>query len=112
MLGNNQNEAGYYKVPAYGQGKILNQSVWDDFNLECFTCATALEAAQRVASGVPTWRYVHHGDWDNTRFVPILQHIHEEHTLTAFQTIPYQRRLPRRGLTHDLRRLSRCQRPP
>ncbi|KFY03178.1 hypothetical protein O988_01662 [Pseudogymnoascus sp. VKM F-3808] len=70
MLGNNQNEAGYYKVPAYGQGKILNQSVWDDFNLECFTCATALEAAQRVASGVPTWRYVHHGDWDNTRLYP------------------------------------------
>lgn len=70
MLGNNYNEAGYYKVPAYGQGRILNQSVWDDFNLECFTCATALEAAQRVANGVPTWRYVYHGDWDNTRFVP------------------------------------------
>lgn len=70
MVGNNYNEAGYYKVPAYGQGRILNQSVWDDFNLECFTCATALEAAQRAANGVPTWRYVHHGDWDNTRFVP------------------------------------------
>lgn len=72
MLGNNHNEAGYYKVPAYGQGKILNQSVWDDFNLECFTCATALEASQRVANGVPTWRYRHHGDWDNTRFVPYI----------------------------------------
>lgn len=72
MVGNNYNEAGYYKVPAYGQGRILNQSVWDDFNLECFTCATALEAAQRVANGVPTWRYVHHGDWDNTRFVPYI----------------------------------------
>ncbi|KFY93000.1 hypothetical protein V498_04617 [Pseudogymnoascus sp. VKM F-4517 (FW-2822)] len=70
VVGNNYNEAGYYKVPAYGQGRTLNQSVWDDFNLECFTCATALEAAQRVANGVPTWRYVHHGDWDNTRLYP------------------------------------------
>ncbi|KFY08762.1 hypothetical protein V492_05931, partial [Pseudogymnoascus sp. VKM F-4246] len=70
MLGNNENEAGLYKISAYGQGRILNQSVWDEFNLQCFTCATALGAAQRVKSGVKTWRYVHHGDWDNTRLYP------------------------------------------
>lgn len=40
------------------------------FNLEAFTCASAIEASARVSSGVPTWRYRYFGDWGNLRLFP------------------------------------------
>lgn len=72
-MGHNHYEAAYYKVPAFGQGRVLNESIWTDFNLECFTCASALEATQRAKNNIPVWRYRYHGDWNNTRSInPIL----------------------------------------
>jgi carboxylesterase type B len=70
LLGNNDNEAGYYKISAYGQGKILNDSAWDAFNLQDFTCATSLSARFRANHSVPTWRFRYFGDWDNLRLYP------------------------------------------
>lgn len=70
LIGQNNNEAGYYKIAAYAKGTILNDTEWDDFNLEDFTCAVSLEAANRVKSLVPTWRFRYFGDWDNLRLYP------------------------------------------
>lgn len=48
---------------------MLNESSWDDFNLEDFTCTVSLEARNR-AKHVPTWRFRYFGDWDNLRLYP------------------------------------------
>ena len=67
LNGNNDNEAGYYKIPAYAQNVTLNASSWDEFNLEDFTCPTSTESDNRAAHGVPTWRFRYFADWDNLR---------------------------------------------
>jgi len=70
LAGNNDNEAGYYKIAAYAQGNILTDAQWDKFNLEDFTCPTATEATNRAKFGVPMWRFRYFGDWDNLRLYP------------------------------------------
>lgn len=67
LNGNNDNEAGYYKIPAYAQNVTLNASSWDAFNLEDFTCPTSTESDNHALHGVPTWRFRYFGDWDNLR---------------------------------------------
>lgn len=70
LAGENDNEAGYYKIPAFAQGKIFTDDVWKYFNLECFTCPLAKEADIRAKHGVPMWRFRYLGDWDNLRLYP------------------------------------------
>lgn len=70
MLGNNHNEAGYYKIASFAKGVTLSDAAWDDFNRACFTCANALEAANRARIGVPTFLFRYFGDWDNLRLYP------------------------------------------
>jgi len=70
LLGNNDNEAGYYKVAAYAQGTILPDSAWDDFNAESFTCPNTYEAYHRRKQNVPVWLFRYFGDWDNLRLYP------------------------------------------
>jgi cholinesterase len=60
LNGNNDNEAGYYKIPAYA-------SSWDEFNLEDFTRPTSTESYNRRVQGVPTWRFRYVADWGNPR---------------------------------------------
>jgi cholinesterase len=67
LNGNNDNEASYYKIPAYAQNVTLNASSWDEFNLEDFTCPTSTESNNCAVYGVPTWRFRYFGDWDNLR---------------------------------------------
>jgi cholinesterase len=67
LNGNNDNEAGYYGIPAYAPNVTLNASSWDEFNLEDFTCPTSTESDSRAAYGVPTWGFRYFGDWDNLR---------------------------------------------
>ncbi|KAF2149811.1 alpha/beta-hydrolase [Myriangium duriaei CBS 260.36] len=70
MFVNNNNEAGYYKIPAYAQGNILPESDWDEFNAESFTCPNSYSAYHRAAQGVPTWLVRYFGDWSNIRLYP------------------------------------------
>ena len=70
LLGNNENEQGYYKIPAYAQGNNLTEAQWADFLLADFTCPNSLEARNRVKYGVPTWQFRYFGDWDNIRLYP------------------------------------------
>jgi len=70
MLGHGDNEAGYYKIAAFGQGRVLSDEAWDEFNRACFTCANSLEAKNRAKIGVPTFLFRYFGDWDNLRLYP------------------------------------------
>jgi cholinesterase len=53
LNGNNDDEAGYYKIPACAQNVTLNASSWDEFNLEDFTCPTSTESGNRAAYDFP-----------------------------------------------------------
>ncbi|KAF6829123.1 carboxylesterase [Colletotrichum plurivorum] len=70
LLSNNNNEDGYYRIPAYGNGVVPTQEQVSTFLLESFTCPNAHQAAARRAQGVPAWVYRYLGDWDNTRLFP------------------------------------------
>ncbi|KAF8195313.1 cholinesterase, partial [Mycena galopus ATCC 62051] len=67
LLGNLDNEAGFYRIRGFTADLNLTDAQWDLFNLEAFTCATSQTAAFRARAGVPTWRYRYFGDWDNLR---------------------------------------------
>lgn len=53
LNGNNDDEAGYYKIPACAQNVTLNASSWDEFNLEDFTCPTSTESGNRATYDFP-----------------------------------------------------------
>ncbi|KAK7964099.1 cholinesterase precursor [Apiospora saccharicola] len=67
LTGNNDFEAGWYKLSAYAVRINLTEAQWDLYNERAFTCPSAYTANYRAQYGVPTWRYRYFGDWDNLR---------------------------------------------
>ncbi|KAI4278728.1 MAG: hypothetical protein L6R38_005183, partial [Xanthoria sp. 2 TBL-2021] len=67
LLGQTNNEAAYYKIPAFRQSTTLPASQWQEFNAFSFTCPTAFAARARASFDIPTWRFRYFGDWDNLR---------------------------------------------
>ncbi|KAI7224544.1 hypothetical protein KC330_g9263, partial [Hortaea werneckii] len=65
LLGNNNNEQGYYMIPATAAGANVTEEEGDAFLLSSFTCPNTFQAEQRRAHGVPIWQYRYFGDWDN-----------------------------------------------
>ncbi|KAF9871021.1 carboxylesterase [Colletotrichum karsti] len=70
LFGNNDNEDGYYRIPAYANGIVPTPAQVTSFLLESFTCPNTYQASARLAQGVPAWVYRYFGDWDNTRLFP------------------------------------------
>ncbi|KAK2025667.1 carboxylesterase [Colletotrichum zoysiae] len=70
LFGNNNNEDGYYRIPAYGNGVIPTSDQVASFLLESFTCPNSYQAKARSEQGISTWVYRYFGDWDNTRLFP------------------------------------------
>ncbi|KAL8948952.1 MAG: hypothetical protein Q9222_004904 [Ikaeria aurantiellina] len=70
LAGNTDKEDGFYRISAAGQNVTLTEQQWLLFDLEGFTCPTAIETSARVDAGVPTWRYRYFGDWPNLRLYP------------------------------------------
>ncbi|KAK1723051.1 hypothetical protein CaCOL14_001996 [Colletotrichum acutatum] len=70
LFGNNNNEDGYYRIPAYGNGVIPTQAQVESFLLESFTCSNSHQGRARSDNDVPAWVYRYFGDWDNTRLFP------------------------------------------
>lgn len=70
FAGNNNNEAGFYRIPAYGKGVVPTQAQVDAFHLQSFTCPIAYQANAREDHGVPAWVWRYFGDWENTRLYP------------------------------------------
>ncbi|KAL8748564.1 MAG: hypothetical protein Q9184_007216 [Pyrenodesmia sp. 2 TL-2023] len=67
LMGHNNNEAGWYKIPAFSQGTTLPLYQWQQFNDGSFTCPIAFTARHRASFDVPTWRFRYYGDWENLR---------------------------------------------
>ncbi|KAL2126828.1 hypothetical protein VTI74DRAFT_174 [Chaetomium olivicolor] len=71
LAGNNDNEAGYYRIPAYGNGGVVpTDAQVAAFHLESFTCPVRASVSARRAHGVAAWGYRYFGDWENTRLYP------------------------------------------
>ncbi|PTB48814.1 hypothetical protein M431DRAFT_10506 [Trichoderma harzianum CBS 226.95] len=68
MLGNTNNEDGFYRLVPFAQICLLptSQDV-TQFLLESFTCPVTFQAAARRNHGVPAWTFRYMADWDNTR---------------------------------------------
>lgn len=70
LFGNNNNEDGYYRIPAYGNGVVPTDAQVKSFLLESFTCPVSYQAKARRDHNVPSWAYRYLADWDNTRLFP------------------------------------------
>lgn len=70
LFGNNNNEAGYYRIPAFAQGTVPTDEQVATFHLESFTCPVSHQVSARRAHNTPAWAYRYFGDWDNTRLYP------------------------------------------
>ncbi|KAM0193526.1 hypothetical protein ACHAPI_007595 [Fusarium lateritium] len=70
LFGHNNNEDGYYRIPAYGNGITPTDAQVESFLLESFTCPVSYQAKARKAHQVPSWAYRYMADWDNTRLYP------------------------------------------
>ncbi|KAI9901074.1 hypothetical protein N3K66_002891 [Trichothecium roseum] len=69
LMGNNDNEDGFYRIPAYanGGGFVPTDEQARVFLLESFTCPVSFQARARRAHDVPAWTYRYAADWPNTR---------------------------------------------
>ncbi|KAF5268941.1 hypothetical protein FOXYS1_153 [Fusarium oxysporum] len=70
LFGHNNNEDGYYRIPAYGNGVTPTDAQVKSFLLESFTCPVSYQAKARRDHGVAAWAYRYLADWDNTRLFP------------------------------------------
>lgn len=68
MLGNANNEDGFYRLVPYALTGLLptSQDV-AEFILESFTCPVIFQASARRSHGVPAWAFRYMADWDITR---------------------------------------------
>ncbi|KAL7931822.1 Alpha/Beta hydrolase protein [Trichoderma chlorosporum] len=68
MLGNTNNEDGFYRLPPYAlTGLLPTTEDVTEFILEAFTCPVTFQASARRNHGVPAWAFRYMADWDNTR---------------------------------------------
>ncbi|KAM0319905.1 hypothetical protein ACHAPQ_010180, partial [Fusarium lateritium] len=61
LIGNNQNEAGLFRLLQPNQ----TDGYWQDFNDRLYTCADAARLSRAIAEGNPSWRYRYFGDFQN-----------------------------------------------
>ncbi|KAM0193480.1 hypothetical protein ACHAPI_007549 [Fusarium lateritium] len=61
LIGNNQNEAGLFRLLQPNQ----TDAYWQDFNDRLYTCADAARLSRAIAEGNPSWRYRYFGDFQN-----------------------------------------------
>ncbi|XP_014550632.1 hypothetical protein COCVIDRAFT_114979 [Bipolaris victoriae FI3] len=70
FLGHNNNEQGYYVIPAFAAGRNITEAQASQFLLESFVCPVSYEAKNLVINSIPTFVYRYYGDWENTRLYP------------------------------------------
>jgi cholinesterase len=67
LVGNNNNEAGLFRLFALAANRTFTDFEWCLFNADIFTCPAAKAARYRVENGVGTYRYRYYGDFYNLR---------------------------------------------
>jgi len=63
LIGNTDNEAGFFKAIGTIFGIHESESFWDEFNFGTFVCPSALRANFSIAAHQPTWRYRYFGSF-------------------------------------------------
>lgn len=61
LIGNNQNEAGLFRLFQPNQ----SDAYWQHFNDRLYTCADARRISRAIEEGNPAWRYRYFGDFAN-----------------------------------------------
>ena len=67
LTGNNDYEAGSFKITTAGAGIQISDLDWAVYDLSTFSCPASNAALARFVHGVPTWRYRYFGDFPNLR---------------------------------------------
>ena len=67
LTGNNDYEAGLFKILAAEAGIRLPAIDWAIYDLVTFSCPAADAALARSSHGIPTWRYRYYADFPNLR---------------------------------------------
>lgn len=70
LIGNNNLESAFYRIAAFATSKAFTTTQQTLFNLEAFTCATAIEASSRASQNVTVYRYRYFGDFANLQLFP------------------------------------------
>lgn len=67
LIGNNNYEAGLFRVQFALRGELLADNFWDALNLQAFTCPSGLRANASIAANIPVWRYRYFGVFPNLK---------------------------------------------
>ncbi|OIW30085.1 putative carboxylesterase [Coniochaeta ligniaria NRRL 30616] len=88
LIGQNNNEAGLFKVLFALQNVTYPEAEWDFLQTSIYTCPISERAAASVLNGVPTWRYRYFGNFPNLQLstVPDSGAWHGIETATVFGT--------------------------
>jgi cholinesterase len=65
LVGNNFNEAGFFKILAIAGGHNFTEIQWALLNIAIFQCGSRQAAKYRVQNGVDVWRYLYIGNYSN-----------------------------------------------
>ncbi|KAF2230290.1 alpha/beta-hydrolase [Viridothelium virens] len=71
FTGNNDYEAGLFKVLAKAGNERIPDILWAIFNLAVFTCPASDAANVRATHNVPVWRYRYFGEFPNLRLTSV-----------------------------------------
>lgn len=88
------NEAGFYKILGVATKINLTEDQFDDFNLQAFTCAAAIEAENRVNNCVTVYRYRGFMDFEGLRMYPTAGAYHGSDLNFWFGNAPFQAQAP------------------
>ncbi|KAF2171591.1 hypothetical protein M409DRAFT_63239 [Zasmidium cellare ATCC 36951] len=88
LMGNNDNEAGFYVFRYGGQENFnLSQAAQDYIGYGLYVCPGAVEAATRANAGYPVYRYEYMGDWPNLELYAGSRAYHTAETSLVFGTM-------------------------
>jgi cholinesterase len=90
LIGNTDNEAGFFKAIGTISGVHEPESFWDQFNLATFVCPSATRANASISAHLPTWRYRYFGSFPNLQIQsdPDSGAYHSSELSLLFGTIP------------------------
>lgn len=90
LIGNNDNEAGYFIAMASLYNSYLPDSAWSAFSNYVFACPAAQRANSSTVADAPTWRYRYFGDFEDLRLTssPDSGAYHGSEIALIFGTLP------------------------
>lgn len=87
LIGNNDYEAGLFRLQLASNRIVFPDYFWDGFNLQEFTCPAGLRANASLAANNPTWRYRYFGEFPNTMISPQVGAWHASELQLLFNTL-------------------------